>query len=112
MGTEEDRDVVVIETTDSHLPRAIGEALHRAYEGELEYLYTEEEYYLDVSWKRQASTLQASFLRSGSNPVSRRARSTRALMFDVLGQRELRSSCFDCTVAYRSCKKATRSMRF
>jgi hypothetical protein len=52
MGIDEGEDTVVITTTDIHLPRAIGEALHRAYEGDLDYRYTEEEYYLDVSWKR------------------------------------------------------------
>jgi hypothetical protein len=49
---EEREDTLVIETTDIHLPRTIGEALHRAYQGELEYHYNEEEYYLGVSWKR------------------------------------------------------------
>jgi hypothetical protein len=52
MGIEESKDTVVIKTTDIHLPRAIGEALHRAYKGELDYRYTDEEYYLDVKWKR------------------------------------------------------------
>lgn len=52
MGIEEGEDAVIIKTTDIHLPRAIGEALQRAYDGELDYRYTEEEYYLDVTWKR------------------------------------------------------------
>lgn len=52
MRIEEGEDRLVIETTDIHLPRAIGEALHRAYEGELDYRYNEEEYYLDVRWTR------------------------------------------------------------
>lgn len=52
MGIEEREDALVIKTTDIHLPRAVGEALHRAYQGELEYHYNEEEYYLGVSWKR------------------------------------------------------------
>jgi hypothetical protein len=52
MGIEEREDTVIVETTDIHLPRAIGEALQRAYEGELSYHYNEEEYYLEVNWKR------------------------------------------------------------
>jgi hypothetical protein len=52
MGIEETEDTVTVKTTDIHLPRAIGEALQRAYEGELSYRYNEEEYYLDVIWKR------------------------------------------------------------
>ncbi|HEX9725290.1 MAG TPA: BCAM0308 family protein [Vicinamibacteria bacterium] len=52
MGIEEHEDTIVVKTTDIHLPRAIGEALHSAYEGELDYHYNEEEYSLDVSWKR------------------------------------------------------------
>ncbi|HXV59793.1 MAG TPA: BCAM0308 family protein [Vicinamibacteria bacterium] len=52
MGIDEEEGMIVIKTTDIHLPRAIGEALHRAYEGELDYRYNEEEYYLDVSWER------------------------------------------------------------
>ena len=52
MGIEEREDTIVVKTTDIHLPRAIGEALHRAYVGELDYHYNEEEYSLDVSWKR------------------------------------------------------------
>jgi hypothetical protein len=52
LAIEEQEDTLVIKTTDIHLPRAVGEALHRAYQGELEYHYNEEEYYLGVSWKR------------------------------------------------------------
>lgn len=52
LAIEEDGDSIVITTTDIHLPRAIGDALQSAYEGELNYRYVEEEYYLDVSWTR------------------------------------------------------------
>lgn len=52
MHVEETPGSVVVETTDIHLPRAIGEALRRAYDGKLDYGYTEEEYYLDVRWSR------------------------------------------------------------
>ena len=40
-----------IETTDIHLARGIGEALHHAYQGELEYHYNPSEDLLRVHWK-------------------------------------------------------------
>ncbi|MBI4183646.1 MAG: ATPase [Proteobacteria bacterium] len=54
MGIEEGEDGLVIATTDIHLPRRIGEAIHRAFRGELEFHYAEEEYFLRVSWRREA----------------------------------------------------------
>jgi hypothetical protein len=36
MQIEEQVDGILITTTDIHLPRRIGEALHRAYQGEIE----------------------------------------------------------------------------
>ena len=36
MGIEEKPGSIVIKTTDIHLPRAIGEALHHAYKGSLD----------------------------------------------------------------------------
>ena len=50
---ERHADAIVINTTDIHLPRRIGEALHRAYEGELDFHYDEESYLIRVSWKRE-----------------------------------------------------------
>jgi hypothetical protein len=44
----------VITTTDIHLPRRIGEALHRAYEGDLDFHYEEEAYSIRVTWRREA----------------------------------------------------------
>ena len=41
-----------ITTTDMHLPRDIGVALERAYEGELDFHYEDGEYQLRVSWQR------------------------------------------------------------
>lgn len=41
-----------IATTDSHLARGIGDALHHAYQGELDYHYTDEEDLLRVHWRR------------------------------------------------------------
>lgn len=41
-----------IATTDAHLARGIGEALHSAYQGELDYHHTEAENLLRVRWSR------------------------------------------------------------
>lgn len=38
--------------TDAHLARGIAEALHRAYEGELDYQYTKGDTMLRVTWRR------------------------------------------------------------
>lgn len=38
--------------TDAHLARGAGEALHRAYQGELDYRYQKEEAQLRVYWRR------------------------------------------------------------
>jgi hypothetical protein len=42
----------VVITTDIHLARGIGEALHHAYQGELEFHYNEQENLLRVVWER------------------------------------------------------------
>ncbi len=42
----------LVTTTDIHLARGIGEALHHAYQGELEYHYNEQEHLLRVAWQR------------------------------------------------------------
>lgn len=52
MAIEEQADAVVISTTDIHLPRRIGDALHRAYQGDLDYHYDEESYLIRVIWRR------------------------------------------------------------
>ncbi len=49
---EDGEDTPVIATTDPHLARGIGEALHRACGGELDFHYAEESNLLRVSWKR------------------------------------------------------------
>jgi hypothetical protein len=49
---EEREDALVIETTDIHLPRALGEELQSAYQGKLNYHYNGEEYYIAVRWER------------------------------------------------------------
>jgi NMD protein affecting ribosome stability and mRNA decay len=52
MNVEEQDDGILITTTDIHLARGIGEALHHAYQGELEYHYNEQENLLRVVWQR------------------------------------------------------------
>lgn len=41
-----------ISTTDAHLARGIGDALHHAYRGELDYHFTDPENLLRVHWSR------------------------------------------------------------
>jgi NMD protein affecting ribosome stability and mRNA decay len=53
MGLEDEGDTLVVTTTDPHLARAIGDAVHRAYQGELDYRYVEGDTLLRVSWARE-----------------------------------------------------------
>lgn len=50
MGVEEEKDAVLVTTTDIHLARACGEAVHRAYQGKLEFHYNPEQNLLRVHW--------------------------------------------------------------
>jgi len=50
MEIEKDGDAVLVTTTDIHLARGIGEALHHAYQGKLEFHYNPEENLLRVHW--------------------------------------------------------------
>jgi NMD protein affecting ribosome stability and mRNA decay len=52
MGIEDVREGVLITTTGTHLARDIGEAMHSAYKGQLEYHYNKEENLLRVHWNR------------------------------------------------------------
>ena len=52
MGMEEQGGETVITFTDAHLARGIGEAIHNAYEGEIDYQYTEGDTMLRVYWER------------------------------------------------------------
>jgi hypothetical protein len=52
IAIDEQDDGLVITTTDIHLPRRIGEALKRAYRGELALAYEEDGYFLRASWRR------------------------------------------------------------
>lgn len=49
---EENADSTVITTTDIHLVRGMGEAIHHAYQGELEFHYNQGENLLRVNWTR------------------------------------------------------------
>lgn len=52
MKIEDQDDGTLITTTDIHLARGIGEALHHAYQGELDFHYHEQENLLRVAWER------------------------------------------------------------
>jgi hypothetical protein len=47
---EEHADEVTVSTTDIHLPKRIGEALHRAYKGRLDLAYEKESCFVRASW--------------------------------------------------------------
>ncbi len=51
MWIEYQEDGLTITTTDIHLARSIGEALQRAYKGEMEYIFNDAEYLLRVRWR-------------------------------------------------------------
>ena len=50
MAVEEKDGATLVTTTDIHLARGIGEALHHAYHGELEFHYNQEQNLLRVNW--------------------------------------------------------------
>ena len=52
MEIEEQKDGVLITLTDSHLTRGIGEAVNKAYQGDLDFKYTDEDTLLRVTWTR------------------------------------------------------------
>lgn len=52
MDVHEGPDEIVVTTTDIHTPRRIGAALERAYRGQVETRYGEDEYTLHVHWRR------------------------------------------------------------
>ena len=53
MKIEEEPGQIVVSTTDIHLPRRIGEAVHKAFHGDLDFRYEEEAYFLRVNWTRE-----------------------------------------------------------
>jgi hypothetical protein len=52
MGMERRPEGLVVSTTDTHLPRRIGEALKHAYHGELDLHYDDDEDFIRVIWTR------------------------------------------------------------
>lgn len=52
MAIEEQDEGTVLTFTDAHLARGIGEAIHHAYEGEIDYQYTKGDIMLRVQWER------------------------------------------------------------
>jgi len=52
IAMREDGDAFVITTTNARLARGIGEALHHAYQGELDYRFSEAENVMRVTWER------------------------------------------------------------
>ena len=51
ISIREDAQGIVIETTDIHLPRRIGEAVKRAFNGEVEEHFEEDGYFVRVEWR-------------------------------------------------------------
>lgn len=51
IAVEEKAGETLVSTTDIHLARGMGEALHHAYQGELEFHYNPEQNLLRVSWQ-------------------------------------------------------------
>ena len=54
ISIEEDAQGIVINTTDIHLPRRIGEAVKRAFHGEIEDRFEKDGYFVRVTWTREA----------------------------------------------------------
>lgn len=52
MAVEHKDDDILVTTTNLHLASGLGEALHHAYQGELEYHYNPEQNLLRVNWER------------------------------------------------------------
>ena len=52
MAIRDAEDGIQVTTTDAKLVRSIGEAVYRAYEGEIDYRFTRDESLLRVCWRR------------------------------------------------------------
>lgn len=50
----QDKQKLSVSLTDNHLARHIGDALYKAYNGELEVKYSEEEKFIRLYWRRDA----------------------------------------------------------
>ncbi len=57
MAIKDKGEEIEITTTDIHLPRRIGQALHNAYKGEFDFHYDEEGYFVRANWTRENGTL-------------------------------------------------------
>jgi hypothetical protein len=53
INIEEDGDALIVNTSDIHLPRRIGEALQRAFDGTLDTHFDEDGYFVRVNWTRE-----------------------------------------------------------
>jgi NMD protein affecting ribosome stability and mRNA decay len=53
ISIDEDARGIVINTTDIHLPRRIGEAVKRAFHGEIDAHFEEDGYFVRVDWRPQ-----------------------------------------------------------
>jgi hypothetical protein len=52
MAIDPDGDGLIVKTTDARLARGLGEALHHAYQGDLDYDFHQVENVVRVSWSR------------------------------------------------------------
>jgi len=52
MGVEGEGEGMVVQTTDVHLGRRLGEAIHHAYGGDLSIQYADDEQLVRVHWRR------------------------------------------------------------
>lgn len=52
MAVNVEDNTLLVETTDAHLARSIGEALEHAYKGDLRFHYNEADHLLWVRWQR------------------------------------------------------------
>lgn len=52
MTTEQRDNEIEVTTTDIHLPRRIGQALFDAYEGDFDFHFDKEGYFIRVNWSR------------------------------------------------------------
>jgi NMD protein affecting ribosome stability and mRNA decay len=52
IGIEENAESIVITTTDIHLPRRIGEAIQRAFHGQIDIIFDKDGYFVRVNWTR------------------------------------------------------------
>ncbi|HOS96186.1 MAG TPA: BCAM0308 family protein [Deltaproteobacteria bacterium] len=52
IGIMQESDALRVRLTDDHLARQIGDALYRAYKGDLQLKYSDEERFVRLSWHR------------------------------------------------------------